>query len=99
MGRRENDRNRRTHPAKGRNEIRHTKVPGALRIRASGDETGGERTGRGRFLICSSYGTQETAIPSLLSVGTPGDKKSGPVENRFRDRREKASRIRSGKHG
>ena len=32
---------------------------------------------------------QDPATPSSLSVGTPGEKRSGPVENRFRDILEK----------
>ena len=32
---------------------------------------------------------QDPATPSPLSIGTPGDKRSGPVENRFREILEK----------
>ena len=33
----------------------------------------------------TEYKKQDPATPSPLSVGTPGDKRSGPVETRFRD--------------
>ena len=52
MGRRENDRRRRTHRTKRRDEFRYEKVPGALRIRAGGDLTRRERAGRSRLFIC-----------------------------------------------
>ena len=37
----------------------------------------------------TEYKKQDLATPSHLSVGTPGDKRSGPVENRFREILEK----------
>ena len=45
-----------------------------------------EAAGCGRLVICGSDGIQkqDPATPSPLSVGTPGDKRSGPVEDRFR---------------
>ena len=55
MGRRENDRGRRTHRTKRRNEIRYKKVSSALRIIASGNGTGRERAGSGSLLICSPH--------------------------------------------
>ena len=41
------------------------------------------------YLALMEYKKQKTATPSALSVGTPGDKRSGPVENRFRDALER----------
>ena len=35
-------------------------------------------------MALTEYKKQDPATPSLLSVGTPGDKRSGPVEDRFR---------------
>ena len=37
------------------------------------------------YVALTEYKKQDPATPSPLSVGTPGDKRSGPVENRFRD--------------
>ena len=37
------------------------------------------------YVALTEYKKQEPATPSHLSVGTPGDKRSGPVESRFRD--------------
>ena len=36
------------------------------------------------YVAMTEYKKPDPAIPSLLSVGTPGDKRSGPVEDRFR---------------
>ena len=36
------------------------------------------------YLALTEYKKQDPATPSPLSVGTPGDKRSGPVEDRFR---------------
>ena len=36
------------------------------------------------YLALTEYKKQDPATPSHLSVGTPGDKRSGPVEHRFR---------------
>ena len=36
------------------------------------------------YVALTEYNKQDPATPSLLSVGTPGDKRSGPVEDRFR---------------
>ena len=36
------------------------------------------------FKALTEYKKQDPATPSPLSVGTPGDKRSGPVEDRFR---------------
>ena len=36
-------------------------------------------------MALTEYKKQDTATPSPLSVGTPGDKRSGPVEDRFRE--------------
>ena len=71
----------------GQDEVCHKKVPGALRIRTGGNETRRERAGSGRLVICGSNGNkkQDPATPLPLSVGTPGDKRSGPVEDRFRE--------------
>ena len=35
-------------------------------------------------MALTEYKKQDPATPSPLSVGTPGDKRSGPVEDRFR---------------
>ena len=40
-------------------------------------------------LALTEYKKLDPATPSPLSVGTPGDKRSHPVENRFRDSTEK----------
>ena len=37
------------------------------------------------YVALTEYKKQDPATPSLLSVGTPGDKRSCPVETRFRD--------------
>ena len=86
MGRWQDDCGRRTHCTKRRNEVCHEKKPGTLRTGTGGDETGREGTGCSRPVVCGSDGIQETdpTTPSPLSVGTPGDKRSGPVEDRFR---------------
>ena len=36
------------------------------------------------YVARTEYKKQDPATPSSLSVGTPGDKRSGPVEDRFR---------------
>ena len=36
------------------------------------------------YVALTEYKKQDQATPSPLSVGTPGDKRSGPVEDRFR---------------
>ena len=41
------------------------------------------------YVALTEYKKQDPATPSPLSVGTPGDKRSGPVENRFREILEK----------
>ena len=41
------------------------------------------------YVALTEYKKQDPATPSSLSVGTPKDKRSGPVENRFRDILEK----------
>ena len=40
-------------------------------------------------MALTEYKKQDPATPSLLSVGTPGDKRSGHMENRLRDILEK----------
>ena len=40
-------------------------------------------------MALTEYKKQDPATTSPLSVGTPGDKRSGPIENRFRGRLEK----------
>ena len=37
------------------------------------------------YVALTEHNKQNQATPSPVSVGTPGDKRSGPVENRFRD--------------
>ena len=37
------------------------------------------------YVALTEYKKQDPATPSTLSVGTPGDKRSGPVEDRFRE--------------
>ena len=37
------------------------------------------------YVALTKYKKQDPATPSPLSVGTPGDKRSGPVDTRFRD--------------
>ena len=41
------------------------------------------------YVVLTEHKKPNPATPSPLSVGTPGDKGSGPVENRFRDILEK----------
>ena len=41
------------------------------------------------YVALIEYKKLDPATPSPLSVGTPGDKRSNPVENRFRDALEK----------
>ena len=41
------------------------------------------------YVALTEYKKLDPATPSPLSVGTPGDKRSNPVENRFRDALEK----------
>ena len=36
------------------------------------------------YVALTEYKKQDPATPSPMSVGTPGDKRSGPVEDRFR---------------
>ena len=36
------------------------------------------------YVALTEYKKQDPATTSTLSVGTPGDKRSGPVEDRFR---------------
>ena len=36
------------------------------------------------YVALTEYKKQDPATPSPLSVGTPGDKRSGPIEDRFR---------------
>ena len=40
-------------------------------------------------MALTEYKKQDPATPSPLSVGTPGNKRNGPVENRFRETLEK----------
>ena len=37
------------------------------------------------YVALTEYKKQDPATPSPLSVGNPGDKRSGPVEDRFRE--------------
>ena len=62
-----------------------------------GDETGGEGAGCSRPVVCGSDGIQEAGSSDtiIMSVGTPGDKRSGPVEDRFRRILERR-RVESG---
>ena len=41
------------------------------------------------YVALTEYKKQDPATPSSLSVGTPGNKRNGPVENRFRETLEK----------
>ena len=41
------------------------------------------------YVALTEYKKLDPATPSPLSVGTPGEKGSNPVENRFRDALEK----------
>ena len=41
------------------------------------------------YVALTEYKKLDPATPSPLSVGTPGDKRSNPVKNRFRDAHEK----------
>ena len=41
------------------------------------------------YVALTEYKKLDPATPSPLSVGTAGDKRSNPVENRFRDALEK----------
>ena len=50
------------------------------------------------YVALTEYKKQDPETPSPLSVGTPGDKRSGPVEDRFRkilERRRAESRGES----
>ena len=37
------------------------------------------------YMALTEYKKQDPATPSPLSVGTPEDKRSGPIEDRFRE--------------
>ena len=50
------------------------------------------------YVALTEYKNQDPATPSPLSVGTPGDKRSGPVEHRFRKILERR-RAESGEEG
>ena len=97
MGRWQDDRGRRTHCTKGQDEVCHEKIPGTLRTRASGDETGGEGAGCSRPVVCGSDGVQETGSDDTITPvgGHHGDKRGGPVEDRFRRILERR-RVESG---
>ena len=41
------------------------------------------------YVALSDYKKPEPAAPSLLSVGTPGDRRSNPVDDRFKDALER----------
>ena len=41
------------------------------------------------YVALTEYKKLDPATPSPLLVGTPGEKRSGPVENRFRDALER----------
>ena len=82
MGRWQDDHGRRTHCTKRRNEICHEKIPGTLRTGTGGDETGREGAGP-LYVALTEYKKPDPTTLSPLSVGTPGDKRSGPVEDRF----------------
>ena len=41
------------------------------------------------FVLLTEYKAGDPATPSALSVGTPGDKRSLPVENRFKEELER----------
>ena len=67
MGRWQNDRGRRTHCTKGRDAVCHEKIPGTLRTRAGGDETGGEGAGCSMPVVCGSDGIQETGSDDTIT--------------------------------
>ena len=51
------------------------------------------------YVALTEYKKLDPATPSPLSVGTAGDKRSNPVENRFRDALEKEqAESRGGKY-
>ena len=97
MERWQDDCRRRTHCSKRRYEICHEKIPGTLRAGTGGDETGGEKAGRSRplYVALTEYRKADPTSPSPLSVVTAGDKRSGPVEDRFRRILERR-RVESG---
>ena len=41
------------------------------------------------YVALSEYKKLDPATPSFLSVGTPGDRRSNPVEDRFKDALER----------
>ena len=98
MGRWQDDCGRRTLCTKRRDEVCHEKIPGTLRTRTGGDETGGEGAGCGRPIVCGFDGIQETGPNDTITPvdGHPGDTRSGPVEDRFRRTLERR-RVESGK--
>ena len=51
------------------------------------------------YVALTEYNKQDPATPSPLSVGTPGEKRSGPVEDQFRKILERRRRVRRRKHG
>ena len=96
MGRWQDDCRRRAYCAKRRNEVCNKKIPGALRIRTGGDEAGRGGAGCGLLYVAQTeYRKSDPTTPSPLSVGTPGDKRSGTVEDRFRRILERR-RVESG---
>ena len=97
MGRWQDDRGRRTNCTKGRDEVCHEKIPGTLWTGAGGNETGGEGAGCSRPVVCGSDGIQEARSDDTITPvgGPPGDKRSGPVEDRFRRILERR-RVESG---
>ena len=51
------------------------------------------------YVALTEYKKQDPATPSPLSVGTPGDKRSGPLESRCRDVIEGRRAESEGEHG
>ena len=84
MGRWKNDRAGGTRCSERRDEIHHEEVPSALRIGGARYETRRKEAGP-LYVALAEYKKLDPATPSSLSVDTPGDKRSQPVENRFRD--------------
>ena len=61
------------------------------RVGAIRDEARRKGAKCSRRLLCSPHGVQKAGPSNTITpiVGTPGDKRSGPVENRFRDALER----------
>ena len=87
MVRWENDRGGGTYRSERRDDVRHEKVSGAHgleQVEMKQEEKELDAAGS-LYVALTEYKKQDPATPSHLSVGTPENKRSDPVESRFRD--------------